>query len=194
MKKQEFISDLKAKLSFLPKADVEERLAFYSEMIDDKVEEGIREEEAIAEIGPAQKLVEQIISDTPLIKIAKEKIRPKRKLKAWEITMLCIGSAIWVPLLIATLAVIFSLYAALWSIAVSVIAVFVSLAACAPAGFIVSLICIFSSDAFTGFYMMAIAFVSAGLAIFMFYASKAIIKAMILFTKLCVRSLKNLFC
>lgn len=41
MNKQEFLTELRAKLSGLPTYDVEERLSFYGEMIDDRTEEGV---------------------------------------------------------------------------------------------------------------------------------------------------------
>ena len=44
MRKQEFIAVLRKKLSALPRRDAEERIAFYSEMIDDRIEEGLLEE------------------------------------------------------------------------------------------------------------------------------------------------------
>ena len=45
MTKNEFISRLRARLSGLPKDEIRERLAFYGEMIDDRIEEGLSEEE-----------------------------------------------------------------------------------------------------------------------------------------------------
>ncbi len=41
MTKQEFIAELRKGLSGLPKKELEERLTFYSEMIDDRMEEGL---------------------------------------------------------------------------------------------------------------------------------------------------------
>ena len=51
MNKETFLSELKKGLSGLPADDVNERLAFYGEMIDDRVEESMSEEEAVAGIG-----------------------------------------------------------------------------------------------------------------------------------------------
>ena len=51
MRKQEFLDLLRKKLAGLPREDVEERLAFYCEMIDDRTEECGSEEEAVAAIG-----------------------------------------------------------------------------------------------------------------------------------------------
>ena len=51
MDKQEFLSKLRAKLFGLPQKELEERLSFYSEMIDDRIEEGLSEETAVKELG-----------------------------------------------------------------------------------------------------------------------------------------------
>ena len=43
MLKQEYLKQLKKSISSLPKAEINERVNFYSEMIDDLVEEGLSE-------------------------------------------------------------------------------------------------------------------------------------------------------
>ena len=48
MGKQEFLAQLRKGLQGLPQEDIEERLTFYSEMIDDRMEEGLSEEEAVS--------------------------------------------------------------------------------------------------------------------------------------------------
>ena len=45
MRKQEFLAQLRKALSGLPQDEIEERLTFYGEMIDDRMEEGLSEEE-----------------------------------------------------------------------------------------------------------------------------------------------------
>ena len=64
MNKQEFIRQLSEKLSGLPQTDIEERLAFYSEMIDDRMEDGISEEEAVLAIGDVDSIARQIIASS----------------------------------------------------------------------------------------------------------------------------------
>ena len=92
MTKQEFLDSLRARLSGLPRQELEERLAFYGEMIDDRIEEGRTEEEAVLDIGSADEISAQIIKDIPLTKIAKERLKPKRSIKTWEIVLLAVGS------------------------------------------------------------------------------------------------------
>ena len=106
MSKQEFLAELKAGLNGLPQEDIEERLTFYSEMIDDRMEEGLTEEEAVLAIGTVNEVITQILTDTPLSKLVKERVKPKRTLKAWEIVLLALGAPIWLSLLIAVLAVL----------------------------------------------------------------------------------------
>ena len=73
MNKQAFLEELTRRLSGLSQSDLEERLAFYGEMIDDKVEDGLSEEEAVAGIGSVDDVVSQIMSEIPLSRLVKEK-------------------------------------------------------------------------------------------------------------------------
>ena len=94
MGKAEFLEVLRRKLTGLPQAEIEERLAFYNEMIDDRIEDGLTEEEAVAEIGPVEDVVNQIMAEIPLTTLVREKVRPKRTLRAWEIIFQCTISSL----------------------------------------------------------------------------------------------------
>lgn len=65
MKKQEFLTALWKQLSDMPNDDVERSLDYYSEMIDDRVEAGMSEEDAVAEIGSVEEAAKQIMADAP---------------------------------------------------------------------------------------------------------------------------------
>ena len=193
MTKQEFITELRKKLSGLPKQDIDERLNFYSEMIDDRIEEGRTEEEAVLEIGSVDEISAQIIADIPLIKIAKERIKPKRRLKAWEIVLLVLGSPIWLSLAVAAFAVIFSLYAALWSVIVSLWAVFASLTACSVGGVIASIFFAIRGNYLTAIAILSAGIVCAGLSFFILYTCKATTKGILVLTKKLAVWIKNCF-
>ena len=51
MTKHEFLLQLGKALSSLPRRERDERLGFYSEVIDDRIEEGLSEEEAVRNMG-----------------------------------------------------------------------------------------------------------------------------------------------
>ena len=115
MNKEQFLDELRRELSGLPQEDIEERIAFYEEMIADRMDEGMSEKEAVSGIGSVEEIARQIMSEIPLTKLVKEKVRPKRSLKAWEIVLLVLGSPVWIPLAIAAVAVLLSVYAVSWA-------------------------------------------------------------------------------
>ena len=193
MGKQEFLVQLRKGLSGLPQEDIEERLTFYGEMIDDRMEEGITEEEAVSAVGTVDEIVTQVVAETPLVKIAKERIKSKRRLSAGEIVLLALGSPIWLSLAIAAFAVILSLYASLWSVVISLWAVFVSFIGCAVGGVVAGIVIACSGNALSGIAMLAVGIVCAGLSIFKFYGCKAVTDVTLILTKKMAIWTKNCF-
>ncbi len=161
MNKQEFLARLRYGLSVLPQDDREERLTFYREMIDDRMEEGLSEEEAVCEIGDVDQLILQITADIP-----SKNTKLRRRLRPWEIVLLVLGCPVWLSLLLAAFAVMLSLCLSLW-------AVFVSLAACALGGIVAGIGFACNGHALSGMAMIGAGLVCVGLSIFMFYGCKA---------------------
>ena len=60
MNKTEFVLALAERLPFMPRDEIEERAAFYFEIVDDLMEEGLSEEEAFAQIDSIDSIVEQM--------------------------------------------------------------------------------------------------------------------------------------
>ncbi len=114
MRKQEFLDELRDRLQGLPQNDIDDRVSFYEEMINDRMDEGKSEEEAVAEIGTVDDVINDIMKNTPLVKLVKEKIKPKRKLKAWEIVLLILGFPLWFPLLLTALILCLVAYLLIW--------------------------------------------------------------------------------
>jgi len=193
LSKQEFLDKLKARLSALPKEEAAERLNFYSEMIDDRKEEGLSEEEAVAAVGDADEIAEQIIADIPLTKIIKEKITTKRRLKGWEIAILAIGSPIWFSLACAAFAVVISIYVSVWSVIISLWAVFASLVGCAFGGVVAGVGFALSGNGLIGIATIGAGIFCVGLTVFTLLGCKTATKGTILLTKMTVLSIKNRF-
>ena len=57
MTKDQLLEKLKKELSSIPSDELDGRLAFYSEMIDDRIEEGLDEEAAVAAIGDIDEII-----------------------------------------------------------------------------------------------------------------------------------------
>lgn len=183
MNKQEFLCRLREALSGFPQEDMEERIAFYSEMIDDSMEEGRSEEEAVASVGDVEQIISQILTDIPLKKIVKERIKAPRGLAGWEIVLLILGFPVWFPLIIAAFAVVFSLYVTFWAVCISLWSVFAALVGSAFGVFVAGLVFTFAAFTPTGLATIAAGFVCAGLGIFLFFGCKAATKAIALLGK-----------
>lgn len=193
MTKLKFLLSLHDKLSDLPQDEVEERLNFYSEMIEDRMEEGLSEKEAVSAVGSVEEIAAQIASDIPTAKTA-EKIAPRKKrLKWWETALLFLGSPIWLSLLLAAFAVVFSLYICLWAVLISLWAVFVSLIACAFAGIAAGIGFALGINILTGTALIGTGIICAGLAIFLLLGCKAATKGTLLLTKKTALTIKNRF-
>lgn len=193
MCKQAFLDELREHLTGLPQSDVDERIAFYAEMIDDRMEEGLTEKEAVAAIGSVEEVYAQIIEETPFTKLVKERIRIKRKLTVWEIVLLAVGSPIWLALLIAAFAVTLSLYVVLWSVVASLWAVFASLAASALGVLVGGVVILCYGHTLSGLVCIAVSLVCAGLSIFAFFGCKAATKGGGWLTKKMALVLKKCF-
>lgn len=62
MNKKQLVEELKKKLCCLSQNDIEKSIDYYCEMIDERMEEGLTEEQAVAAIGTADEIAEQILS------------------------------------------------------------------------------------------------------------------------------------
>ena len=193
MNKKEFLVQLRMGLSGLPQDDIEERLAFYSEMIDDRMEEGLSEAEAVCAMGSVDSVVAQILADIPLTKLVKEKVKPNRMLKTWEIVLLVLGSPIWLSLLIAVFAVFLSVYVVIWSAVVALWSIDVSFAACSLGGIISAAIFVFQENILTGIAMLGAGICCIGLSVFLFFGCIAVTKGILLLTKKITLGIKTLF-
>ncbi len=169
MTKYEFLEELRGGLSGLPQNDIDERADFYSEMIDDLVEDGVSESEAVAKIGPVGSVVQQILSETPLSRIVRERVRPRRRFGAWEVALLVLGSPLWISALLLALAVVLTVYVILWAFIVSLWAAEASLVAGAVAGTAAGVFYITQTTYIQGAALIGAGLALAGLAIFAFF-------------------------
>lgn len=193
MNKREFLELLRKELSGLPQSDIEDRLTFYGEMIDDRTEEGMTESEAVNGVGTVKEVAVQILSDIPLGKLVKEKVKPNRTLKAWEIVLLILGSPVWLSLLIAAGAVIIAVYAVIWSVAIALWSADVSFAAGSLGAAVSAVLFAAQGDGIAGTFMLAAVLLLAGMSIFLFFGCRAATKGIITLTGKIALGIKTMF-
>ncbi len=173
MTKKEFLSALSRGLSKLPRREREERVSFYREMIDDRIEEGMPEPDAVASVGTVDGIVSQILSERPAV--AKETPQKSGNGRLGVILLLVLGFPIWFPILlsvfITVVSLIFSLFVTLW-------AVEISFAAGAVGGVGSFFVLLFTGQVAPAFFTLGAALVFGGLAILLFFGVLAATKAL----------------
>jgi len=193
MNKEQFLEALLEHLAGLPMEDIDRALDYYSEMIDDRMEDGLSEAEAVAAAGDPAEIASQIVSSVPMSRLVRERLRPARDKGGWSLALLILGAPLWFPLLLAAYAVVLSLLAALWSILIALYAVDLALAvsaiACAAAS--VWLIC----GGHFALFLFAVGaiFVCAGLAVLFYLGCGAIGKGLVWLCRYSWRAAKSVF-
>ena len=127
MYKYEFLTALRQQLVGLPKEDIEERVSFYEEMINDRMDEGKSEQEAFAEIGTVEDVVKQIASETNFVRLVVHKMTPKRSLRGWEVAIIIATFPFWFPLVVTSFALAFVGFVLIWTLVIVTYSVDISL-------------------------------------------------------------------
>jgi uncharacterized membrane protein len=188
MNKHDFLKELLESLSALPEAEREKAYAFYAEIIDDSMEDGISEEEAVQRLGSMDEIVEQIVSEIPMSVLIKARMgRNKRGLLMP--VLLILGFPVWFSVLAAAFSVALTAFAVVWIADLSLWAVFGSCAAAALAG------CVgfayYFPDIGAKLISLGIALAGAGCAIPAFMASLYVTRQFARLTNLLWRKIKN---
>ena len=191
MNKQEFLLALRGALSDLPEADIKASLDYYAEIIDDRMEEGDSEADAVASLGSVMAVAEQILLDMPLPKLVKARVKPKRRLRPWEIVLIAVGSPVWAPILLALAVVVLAVYIVLWSVVICLYAADLCLAAGALVGGAGCAILATMGNPASALILVGGGLACAGLAIFGFFGCNATAEGIWRLGKLLWRGIKS---
>lgn len=101
MNKKDYLDALAKALDCLSREKRSEILSFYQEAIDDRIEEGMSEEEAVCAMGPVESAAENILGELPVVPRAVAKTRRKSPALLWVLAIA--GSPLWIPLAFAFL-------------------------------------------------------------------------------------------
>ena len=128
MNKKEFLRSLSGSLRGMPRGERAQSLEYYGEMIQDRMEEGLSEEAAVACLGSADEIARQILEGGG--------VQEKRsgRVPVWMIVLIVLGSTVWLALLFAFLAVVLAAYIVAWSLIAALYACLLGMAVCGPCG------------------------------------------------------------
>ena len=168
MTKNEYLKMLKRELRSIKRAEREKSLAYFGELIDDRMEDGIPEETAVSELESVSDAAQRIIAEAS----AQGLLRAKHSV--WEIILLVLGFPLWFPLLLTVAVVVFTMYALVWILIGTLLLASVSLAVGGAAAVIGTF---FSGSISAAFVCLGIGLVSAGLGLALFIPALLIARA-----------------
>lgn len=190
MNKSEFLLSLEKKLEALPPNEIEVTQGFYSEMIDDRIEDGMSEENAVAAVGDIDTIVQNTLLEMPLPALIKAKIQPKAGLKIWEIVLIVLGFPLWFPLLAAFFVVILSVYVSVWAVIISLYASVAAFVLSGLAGFF----SLFFAQSFpAGLFIFGLSLICIGIGVLAFFGVTKLSVWLISLTRRFLRWVKSLF-
>lgn len=138
MRKEEYLNRIREQLQGLPPEDLEPSLAFYAESIEDRMEDGMSEEEAVASMESPEEAARTIQMELPLPKLVKVRVRDRRRMGPMVIILLVLGFPLWFPLLLTAAVLALTFYLLVWVLVlvlgVVVLSLAVSALACVVAG------------------------------------------------------------
>lgn len=185
MNRNEFIEELERSLAGLPREEIDDKLAFYGEMIDDRMDDGISEEDAVRELGDVKAIARQITAEVPLIRIIKESVTPDKKTSRPGNVVLTVLAS---PFILILAAVSFALLAAFYAVMLSaVIALWSAELALASSGLALmgaTAVCIVAKDGTGALFCLGGGLLCLGLSIFLFFGC-------LLFTKAALKACKK---
>lgn len=197
MTKNEFTAQIYSRLKGMPEEDLARSLDYYSEMIDDRIEDGLTEDEAVEALGSVDSIVSQIEAEHSMpeavSEIKEEPVRQRRKLCAWQIVLLILGAPLWLPLVLAAAIIALAVYIVLWSVIIVLYSADLSLAAGAVSGIVCAAVLLFSGEFFQAAFMLGAGLVCGGLAVLFFFVCNLAAKGIIILTKKTAYGIKSVF-
>lgn len=191
MNKAGFLEQLRVALGKLPQYEIDQSLAFYAEMIDDRIEDGLSEEEAVATLGNVQEIANQIIAETPAIPKAVAKAKTGNR--TLNIVLLIVFSPIWVPIALSLIAAAFTVYLSVWIVIFSLWAAVVALLASGLFALVATFFCLGMGFPLTALFSAGAGLVCIGLGLFSIFGVLAASKGLFNITKRFAKWIRSLF-
>lgn len=193
MNKASFLETLAARLSALPQSEIGKSIAYFSEIIDDRVEDGMTEEEAVASLEDIEQIVNKIMQETPMPVLMKEKFKSRRHMAPWAIVLIILGFPLWFPLFMAFFVVALSMYVVIWALVISVFALVLGLGFSGIIAFVATPFAFGLAGFASGLFFLGGSLICIGLGVLMFIAAVLFAKAVVRFTVWFWKKLKLLF-
>ncbi|MCQ2458442.1 MAG: DUF1700 domain-containing protein [Clostridia bacterium] len=193
MTRIEFMVALEKALEGFPRETADETLAYYSEILSDRMEEGADEAEAVASVGTVDEIRDSILSEMPVRKLVRETIKPRKHFSTAAILLLILSLPVTLPLAVSLFAVILSAFIAFWAVIISLWAAEAALIAGGIGGIGLAVAELIRGNPFQALFAFGAGLVCPALAVFMFFVFKALTRALIAAGKAVLKGVKRIF-
>ncbi|OTN88384.1 hypothetical protein A5819_000865 [Enterococcus sp. 7E2_DIV0204] len=109
MNKQEFLYQLEEGLIRLNESEKNQFILYYDELIEDYLEDGASEAEAVSKLGKPSRIASKILEEA-----FEERSFQKKKLSPLMVVLLIIGFPLWGSILLTAILLILSAYIIIW--------------------------------------------------------------------------------
>jgi len=165
MSREEYLSTLREELGKQNVSNIDNMVEYYDEMLCDRMEDGMTEEEAVNSMESIADIVSAAILDRPVPVLVKEKVqksheKAKNNGNGWLwIVLAVIGFPVWLPLMITAVVLILTFFIVFWVLVLSLFIVLISIG-------ISSVICLVTAfSVFVGFVPIQASIVLLGAAL-----------------------------
>ena len=179
---------------------IDQMVDFYAEMIDDRMEDGMMEEEAVASMENIDSIVSQARADRPITDLVTARMKESHEAAKKEghgtrwMVLAIIGFPVWFPLLVAFFAVLLAVYVSLWAVVIALYAVEFALGIGAAALFVGGFGVLFGWIPFVTFMAgWGIALMAAGLFLLLWKPISSLAGLLIRVIKATFRKIKGIF-
>ena len=196
MPKEAFLDALGQRLAALPESDRKRSLLYFEEIIDDRVEEGLSEEEAVAGLESVDEIAGRILEEAAVKTEATQvpAAAKTRRFPLWlTILLLVLGSPVWLPLFLAAISVAATVYLSLWIVVASLYITAVSLVLGGIAGIVGAFPAVTVYNVASAVFVAGAGLVSAGLGVLLFFPAAYCSKGLVQWTKWSCAKIGELF-
>ncbi len=173
MNKAAFFAQLERELASLSPADRERSLGYFEEMIDDRIEEGLSEEEAVADLGDPKTIAAEILSESAEDNISTQATSAEKSFHGcplWLAILLAVlALPVWLPVICTLAVTVVCLYMIPWIV---LIAIFCTAVGCVLGGIassVVAFLCIPVSGIFNGMMLLGISLFCCGFGLLLLF-------------------------
>lgn len=192
MTRTEFLNELEQRLSVLSECDRKRSLGYFEEMIADRMEEGMTEEEAVDSLESIDEIANRILNES-----AEPAAEPKAKdfhgCPMWlAIVLAVLAAPIWLPVAVSIVVGLFCLYLVPWSL---ILGLFSAALGCFFGGLfgaVVSFFVIPTAGIYASMLMLGLSLCCIGVGILLVFPSVIFTRWLILGTKWCWQKLVSL--